>query len=127
MAKYKGNVEHKDFLKGGAMQLASVLLELVKVDPEKFFRLAMKVPLDTDQSYVRALIGVVSDVDAVSRILRKHGFEVVSLLDPTRAQFNQAVSKFISKHGLTAVSMNEIEGYALRIQAKHTLPSGVRS
>lgn len=64
MAKYKGNVEHKDFLKGGAMQLASVLLELVRVDPERFFRLAMNVPLDTDQSYVRAFINGLAESSA---------------------------------------------------------------
>lgn len=56
MGKYKGSVEHKDFFKGGAAQLGSVLLRRTKEEPERFYRLAMRVPLETDQSYVRAFI-----------------------------------------------------------------------
>lgn len=56
MQKYKGNVEHRDFLKGGAAQQGAVLSRRVKEEPERFYRLAMRVPLETDQFYVRAFI-----------------------------------------------------------------------
>ena len=56
MRKYKGNVEHKDFFKGGAAEQGSVLLRRTKEEPERFYHLAMSVPLETDQSYVRAFI-----------------------------------------------------------------------
>jgi hypothetical protein len=68
MAKYKGSVEHKDFFKGGAAQQGAVLLRRTTEEPERFYRLAMRVPLETDQSYVRAFInGLGESVAPVAR------------------------------------------------------------
>ena len=64
MAKYRGEVEHRDLLKGGAQQLGSVLSSQVKNDPDRFYRLALCVPLDTDDSYVRAFINGLADSNA---------------------------------------------------------------
>jgi ATPase family associated with various cellular activities (AAA) len=64
MAKYRGEVEHKEFLKGGAQQLGSVLNNQVKNDPDRFYRLALRVPPDTDDSYVRAFINGLADSNA---------------------------------------------------------------
>lgn len=69
MAKYKGNVEHKDFLKGGAMQLASVLQNQAKEDPERFYRLAMRVPVETDQQYMRAFINGLAESSGSSEMM----------------------------------------------------------
>ena len=54
MRKYQKGVRHKEFLKGGSGQLASVLSEMIKNDPERFYRLFQKAPLDLDDAYVRA-------------------------------------------------------------------------
>jgi hypothetical protein len=46
-----------------------------------------------------SLKGVREDVPAVSHALRAHGFEVETLMNPTRSQFDAAVRQFIAKHG----------------------------
>lgn len=56
IGKYKGNVSHKDFLKGGAQQLSVSLEQVIKKDPERFYRLAMQIPLDTDPQYIKAFV-----------------------------------------------------------------------
>ena len=112
-----------------------------------------------------SLPGVKRDIEAVSAALQKQGFQVEKVLNPTRAQFDQAIRRFISRwgqaernrlliyyagHGQTlttvdgrelgyivpadappstnsgafkqvAVSMSEIETYALQIEARHVL------
>lgn len=55
MHKYAGNVRHEDILRGGAMQLARVFAEQVKVDPARFGSLADRLPDDVDDDYVNAL------------------------------------------------------------------------
>ncbi len=111
MAKYKGHVEHRDFLKGGAMELAVVLLELVKGDPERFFRLARKVPSDTDQSYVRAFISGLADSSAPAERL----YETVRRFAPhARAETKQAIARSLEKRsaeGIPADLINLLEGY----------------
>jgi hypothetical protein len=112
------------------------------------------------------LSGVRDDVPAVTTALLQHGFQVETLLDPTRAEFDTAMRKFISSYGdnpnnrllvyfaghghtlnkgdgvnqgyivpsdaplpshdlagfkRTAISMDEIEVYALQIEAKHAM------
>jgi hypothetical protein len=64
MNKYKGNVQHKDFLKGGAHEQGAVLSRLAKENPERFFKLAMRAPLDIDEAYVCALISGLSQSSA---------------------------------------------------------------
>jgi hypothetical protein len=64
MAKYKGGVTHKEFLKGGAHQLGSVLTNQIKNNPDRFYRLASRVPPDTDDSYVQAFINGLADSNA---------------------------------------------------------------
>jgi tetratricopeptide (TPR) repeat protein len=113
-----------------------------------------------------SLPGVLRDTEAVRAVLEKHGFQVETLTNPTRAQFDQAMRGFIRKwgqapgnrlliyfagHGYTiktvdgrelgyivpadaplptkevgsfkevAVSMDEIEVYARRIESKHVM------
>jgi hypothetical protein len=100
MAKYKGAVEHKDFLKGGAMQLAFVLLELVKVDPERFFRLAMKVPLDTDRSYVRAFINGLAESPAPAEMT----YETVRRFAPhVGAETSRAIARSLEKRSAEGI------------------------
>jgi len=57
MAKYRGNITHRDFLKGGATELAGDLVRRVKEEPLRFYRLAMTAPDDIDIRYVHAFIG----------------------------------------------------------------------
>lgn len=57
MTKYAKGVERKEFLCGGAMQLARELEAQVKSDPPRFARLAARVPDDVDDHYVEALLG----------------------------------------------------------------------
>lgn len=64
MTKYKGAVQHKHFLKGGAAEQGAVLSRLVKEDPERFYRLAMQVPLDADPSYVSAFVNGLAESPA---------------------------------------------------------------
>jgi hypothetical protein len=68
MAKYKGNVQHKDFLKGGASEQGAVLSRLTKKSPDRFFKLAMRAPLHTDEAYVRGLISGMSQSSAPAEL-----------------------------------------------------------
>lgn len=56
MAKYAGGVQHKEFLRGGATELARVLQAQVKADPARFARLAAAAPDGLDDAYVAAFI-----------------------------------------------------------------------
>jgi hypothetical protein len=73
MAKYSGGVQHKDFLKGGAYELGGVLVTLTKEDPERFYRLAMTMPDDVDDSYVQAIMNGLAESGAPTELL----FEVI--------------------------------------------------
>jgi hypothetical protein len=56
MNKYHGSVEHREFLKGGARQLSSVLQTLVKENPQRYFSLLQQVDDGVDDAYVQAFI-----------------------------------------------------------------------
>lgn len=59
--KYSKGVTHKEFLKGGAEQLSSVLMRKTKEQPERFYSLSMRTPVDTDSAYIAALINGLAD------------------------------------------------------------------
>jgi hypothetical protein len=56
MNKYHGAYESREFLKGGAHQLSSVLQSLVKEDPKRYYSLLQRVNDDVDDAYVQAFI-----------------------------------------------------------------------
>lgn len=56
MKKYRKGIQHKEFLKGGAGQLANLMLAQVKEEPERFYNLALKTPIEVDSAYVSAFI-----------------------------------------------------------------------
>lgn len=49
--------------------------------------------------YWPKLPGVKKDVALVKAALEKHGFEVTTVIDPTRSDFDRAMRDFVSKHG----------------------------
>lgn len=70
MKKYRGNVSHKEFARGGARELGGVLVSLVKIEPERFHRLFMqRVPDDVDDSYVQACLNGLAESDAPAELL----------------------------------------------------------
>jgi|GEM_PF-1163505 len=94
MTKYRGSVEHRDFLKGGAHQQGAVLSRLVKTEPERFFQLAMRAPLDTDQPYVCALINGLAESSAPA----ERTFDVVRRFEPLAArETKQAIAWALEK------------------------------
>lgn len=97
MARYKGKARHQEFLKGGARELAGVLARSTKEEPERFFALAMEMPLETDQSYVRAIFTGLADAltpaDRLFNAIRR--FAVVA--DPeTRSAISWALRKRVA-------------------------------
>jgi len=64
MGKYHGEIEHRDFLEGGARELASVLVSLVKENPERFYRLIDRVPDTVDDAYVQTFINGLAESSA---------------------------------------------------------------
>jgi hypothetical protein len=82
MKKYHGNVRHRDVHKGGAYQLAACLQRLTKEEPERFYRLAMRVPDDVDDEYAAAFINGLAEAEDPAEWL----FDVVDRFgrDPTR-------------------------------------------
>lgn len=73
MRKYHGDVRHRDWNRGGARQLDASLQRLVKQDPRRFYRFALRVPDDVDDAYVAAFINGLADSDAPAEWL----FDVV--------------------------------------------------
>ncbi len=71
--KYSKGVAHKEPLKGGAEQLSSVLSQKTKEYPERFYVLAMQMPLDTEPAYISALVNGLADSTVNSEKL----FEIV--------------------------------------------------
>lgn len=45
------------------------------------------------------LPGVVGDVESVSKNLKRHGFEIIKLMNPSRIEFDAAVRNFIADYG----------------------------
>lgn len=62
MRKYKEGDSHRDFLKGGAHELSTVLLDSVKKDPDRFFALLQKSPNSISDSYVTAFLNGFAEV-----------------------------------------------------------------
>lgn len=56
MAHYSGDVKHKDFLRGGAHELARVLEEHIKERPAEFVGLVSLLPDTVETSYIAACI-----------------------------------------------------------------------
>lgn len=75
--KYSGGAAHKESLKGGAQQLSSTLVEEVKKDPTRFYKLALRVPKDTDWFYLSAFINGFAASSATADEL----FEVIRRFD----------------------------------------------
>lgn len=69
MRKYKDGYRHRDFLKGGAHELSTVLLERVKNDPAHFFSLLQKIPNSVSDSYVAAFIDGFAEAKADPEML----------------------------------------------------------
>jgi hypothetical protein len=109
--KYRGNVEHADFLKGGVMQLAGVLQNQVKEEPERFYRLAMLVPIETDQSYIRAFINGLAESSASAELM----FNVVRRFIPIAApDTKRAIFWSLQKRiddGIPGDLIDILEGY----------------
>jgi Cdc6-like AAA superfamily ATPase len=62
--KYHGAITHKDFLKGGADQLSSVLQILVKDTPQRYYSLLQQVDDDVDDMYVQAFLNGLAESEA---------------------------------------------------------------
>jgi len=62
--KYHGAYKRRDFFKGGAHQLSSVLQTLVKEDPQRYFPLLQRVNDNVDDEYVQAFINGLAESPA---------------------------------------------------------------
>ena len=69
MKKYRDGFTHRDFLKGGARELSTVLLESVKSDPDRFYALLKKAPDNISDSYVTAFINGFAESDGDPEML----------------------------------------------------------
>lgn len=69
MRKYKEGFSHRDFLKGGAHELSTVLLDGVKNNPARFFALLHKTPNSIGDSYVTAFIDGFAEAKADPEML----------------------------------------------------------
>lgn len=110
MKKYQGNVRHNEFLRGGASELSAVLSRMVKAEPERFYRLALRTPSDLDDNYARAFIDGLSESDAPAQIL----FEVVERFasNPWR-KLQRNIAWALKKHvddGLSDGMLDLLEG-----------------
>lgn len=109
MQKYSGEVRHQDFHKGGAYELSSGLQRQVQANPERFYRLVWRVPLDVDDNYVGAFIQGLADSDAPKEWL----FEVVDrFADQAGRHIKRIIAWALEKRahqGLSARMMDLLE------------------
>lgn len=57
--KYEGDQDrewHEDYVIGGAEQLAQVLTECTKQNPDRFSKLLLEIPIEANSSYTRAVL-----------------------------------------------------------------------
>jgi hypothetical protein len=112
MAKYRGSVTHRDFLKGGASELASALMRRVKEEPLRFYQLAIRAPDDVDSRYVQAFISGLADsiaplehlVDVIRRFVPQEQHDL-------RATISSALEKRTSA-ALSNELLDLLEEYA---------------
>jgi hypothetical protein len=112
MVKYQGDVRHRhDFLKGGAYELGGVLVNLTKEDPERFYRLALRVPDDVDDSYVQAILNGIAESAAPAEML----FTIIRRFAPhTGRDIKRVIARVLEKRvkeGLPDDMLNLLEGY----------------
>jgi hypothetical protein len=107
MRHYSGNVTHRDFLKGGARELSSVLQGLIKEQPERFYRLLEQVPDTVDDAYVTAYINGLAESNASAEwlftVVRRFGRQ------PAR-QIGIAIYWALAKRSQTLLP-NDIQAY----------------
>lgn len=95
ISKYKGQFEHKDFLKGGAGQLSGVLKDATKNDPERFYQLMKSVPVDIDENYARAFIDGLAETENGEA---EWMFDAIRYFSPYHGQkINRTISWAIEK------------------------------
>ncbi len=63
MAKYKGDVRHAEFLRGGSRELAHQMQALAKENPRRFAELAARTPPNLDDDYAEAFIVGLAESD----------------------------------------------------------------
>ena len=112
MTKYHGNVAHRDFLKGGATELARELARRVKEEPERFYHLAMRAPADIDSRYVHAFIGGLAEsaapLDYLVAVIRR-------FVPQEERDMRSAISSALEKRASAAISddlVDLLESYA---------------
>lgn len=66
MAHYKGATQHRDFLRGGAEQLSSILAKQIPENPTRFYKLFQLTPNDIDDAYATAFINGFAEVTATT-------------------------------------------------------------
>ncbi|MCM3270313.1 NACHT domain-containing protein [Paenibacillus elgii] len=69
MTTYKGEVRHSHWLKGGARELAGLLQDLVKKEPQRFFDLFNRCQYQVDQHYINALLSGLAESNSPSHLL----------------------------------------------------------
>jgi hypothetical protein len=111
MEKYHDDIAPEAILKGGAHQLSSVLLRLVKEDPERFYRLLSSVPSTVAEPYVGALVNGLADSDCPPEWL----FDAVRLFeDHPGRNIKQLIATALQKRadsGLPPDLVNLLESY----------------
>lgn len=112
MAEYRGDVRHRhDFLKGGARELGGVLVSLTKDDPERFYRLALRMPDDVDDSYVQAILNGLAESTAPAELL----FTIIRRFAPHQGRnIKRVIAHVLEKRvkdGLPDDMVRLLEGY----------------
>lgn len=64
MQKYQRGQEHKDFHRGGAQELSTLMQKEIKEDPSRYYELLQQVPDDVDDAYVIAYLNGLAEADS---------------------------------------------------------------
>jgi hypothetical protein len=79
MNKYKGGVDHRDFLKGGAPQLSTIFQTLIKENPERYYNLIQSIPEDVDDAYIQSILNGLAEstapVNWLYEVIRKFAYQ----------------------------------------------------
>lgn len=119
MAKYAGKVEHHEFLKGGAYQLAGHLGAHAQKNPERFVRLFQSVGDDVDSHYVQAMVAALAEVDGQSDELF-----VLALRFGPKANLDTriAIARALKKQASTGIPADLLDQLELWVRSEDDYP-----
>jgi len=111
----------KNELKAGTFSLSIVFVVLCALFPQKLFAGRQALVIGNGNYSVAALRNPVNDATDISRVLREVGFEVLTVLDGSPKEMNQAIKQFSAQVTRDDVALFYFAGHAVQFNNENYL------